>query len=47
MRQPLKPLNLLTINLKNESFYNSIEWSELRGLSSSEFSTIVGQIFQI
>ena len=25
MRQPLKPLNLVTINLKDESFYNSIE----------------------
>ena len=29
MTQPLKPLNLLIINLKNESFHNSIEWSEL------------------
>ena len=26
---PLKPLNLLTINLKDESFHNSIEWSGL------------------
>ena len=25
--QPLKPLNLLTINLEDESFHNSIEWS--------------------
>ena len=29
MTQPLKPLNLLIINLKDESFHNSIEWSEL------------------
>ena len=29
MTQPLKPLNLLTINLKNESFHNSIKWSGL------------------
>ena len=29
MTQPLKPLDLLIINLKNESFHNSIEWSEL------------------
>ena len=47
MTQPLKPLNLLTINLKDESFHNSIEYTGLRGLSSSECSTIVGQIFQI
>ena len=29
MTQPLKPLKLLTINLKDESFHNSIEWSGL------------------
>ena len=29
MTQPLKPLNLLTVNLKDESFHNSIEWSGL------------------
>ena len=29
MTQSLKPLNLLTINLKDESFHNSIEWSGL------------------
>ena len=27
MTQPLKPLNLLAINLKDESFLNTIEWS--------------------
>ena len=27
MTQDLKPLNVLTINLKDESFHNSIEWS--------------------
>ena len=27
--QPLKPFNLLTINLKHESFHNSIRWSRL------------------
>ena len=27
MTQPLKPLNLSAINLKDESFHNSIEWS--------------------
>ena len=26
MTQPLKPLNLSTINLKDEFFHNSIEW---------------------
>ena len=29
MTQPLKALNLLTINLKDESFRNSLEWSGL------------------
>ena len=29
MTQPLKSLNLLTINLKDKSFHNSIEWSGL------------------
>ena len=29
MTQPLKPLNLLTINLEDESFHNSVEWSGL------------------
>ena len=29
MTQPLKPLNVLTINLKDKSFHNSIEWSRL------------------
>ena len=29
MTQLLKPLKLLTINLKDESFHNSIEWSGL------------------
>ena len=43
MTQPLKPLNLLTIKLKDESFHNSIGWSE----SSSEYSTITGKNFQI
>ena len=43
----MKPLHLLTINLKDESFHNSIEYSELRSLSSSEFSTMVGQICHI
>ena len=27
MTQPLKPLKLLTVNFKDESFHNSIEWS--------------------
>ena len=27
MTQPLKPLYPLTINLEDESFHNSIEWS--------------------
>ena len=27
MIEPLKPLNFLTINLKDESFHESIEWS--------------------
>ena len=45
MTQPLKPLNLLTINLKDESFHNSIEWSG--PLSSSEYSTMDGKSFQI
>ena len=29
MTQTLKPLNILTINLEDESFHNSIEWSGL------------------
>ena len=29
MTQPLKALKLLTRNLKDESFHNFIEWSEL------------------
>ena len=29
MTQTLKPLKLLTINLEDESFHNSIEWSGL------------------
>ena len=27
MTQPLKPLNLLTIKLKDKSFHNSVKWS--------------------
>ena len=27
MTQPLKPLNLLAVNLRDEFFHNSIEWS--------------------
>ena len=27
MTQPLKPRNLLTMNLRDEPFHNSIEWS--------------------
>ena len=29
MTQTLRPLNLLTVNLKDESFHNSMEWSGL------------------
>ena len=29
MTEPMKALKLLTINLKEESFHNFIEWSEL------------------
>ena len=46
MTYPLQPINnnLLTIKLKDESFLN---YRIVRALSSSEYSTMVGHIFQI
>ena len=44
MTQPLKPLNLLSINLKNKSFHNSLEWPGL--YLQVNISTWLGKIFK-